>query len=308
MLNSTAKDYNIDIEYIVTQEEDNLRQVYSIKKNMKEDNNYNINEEESLDLDDEDLTKEEKEKKKIDKIIKEQQKQQDLINQNANILNQQQNTNINKEDVPSKYTPWEHQNFYRKSIFGATLSNNKAKNTLKDLTKINNNNILIDSSLSIIDSEIDFDILKRNIKLVSEALVKFLFNIDKSKLFNEEDNLNKPDNNKQNKNTNDSIVDDLNIKSLVSFLKKVSRNPLNITKGSMFNNELYNIIVNYLIKCQRQSFEFKEVQFYDSNSGKIRVNNVKSKMIDLYILLAVVIYLVGLYIVFKGPTNIIRDF
>ena len=290
MLNSTATNMGIEIEYVLTKEEDNIRKLSSFKANTKESEI----DEENLDLDDEDLSEEEKEKKKMEKLIKEQQKQQE-------ILNQQLNQNPSKDEAPSKFTSWEHQNFYRKSVFAASLSCKKEKNSIKDLTKFNQNNILVNNGLSLIDYDINKDVLKRNIKLVSESLIGFLFNIENIQIFREDNLVN---NEKSNDISNSSIIDELNIESLTKFFSKFSRNPLNITKGSLFNNELYTLLTNYLTKLNRQSFEYKEVKFYNSNSGIIKVNSVKSKMIDLYLLVAIIVYLLLLYLFVKGPKNV----
>ena len=56
---------------------------------------------------------------------------------------------------------------------------------------------------------------------------------------------------------------------------------------------------NYLQKPQRQTFEYTQMKFYDNNNGVIKIYSVKSKLIDLYLLLIIVIYLFLVYVYSK---------
>ena len=94
---------------------------------------------------------------------------------------------------------------------------------------------------------------------------------------------------------------------MYNFLKKISRFPLSIEKGSKFNNDMYNYFIQYLQRVKRESFEFNDLQFYEHNSGDIRIYTVKSKIIDLYLLLAILIYLLAIYIYVKGFKGAIND-
>ena len=87
--------------------------------------------------------------------------------------------------------------------------------------------------------------------------------------------------------------------TLITYLKKVSRFALNIQKNSQFNNDLYSFMNSYLQKTQRQVFEYKTLKFFDSNSGNIRIYSVKSKIIDLYLLVAILTYLFIIYVYTK---------
>jgi hypothetical protein len=95
--------------------------------------------------------------------------------------------------------------------------------------------------------------------------------------------------------------------SLIDYLKKVSRFALNIQKGSQFNNDIYNFMNSYLLKTQRQTFEYKAMKFFDSNSGSIRIYSVKSKIIDLYLLIAILLYLFCVYVYTKGWKNFMHS-
>jgi hypothetical protein len=179
--------------------------------------------------------------------------------------------------LSNKYVPWEHEQFSKKKILSATLS------SLSEASESNFNRTLIT------DVDLDKNKLKRNIKFIAESLLAFLFdyNINKFTIFKEEENL----------------IDEKNVESLVDYLKKVSRFPLSIEKNSRLNNDIYSFFTTYLQKVKRQSFEYNEMKFYENNSGNIKIYSVKSKMIDLYLLFLIMVYLLIIYIYTKGIKN-----
>ena len=87
---------------------------------------------------------------------------------------------------------------------------------------------------------------------------------------------------------------------LFNYLKKISRFPLSIEKNSRLNNDIYSFFSTYLQKVKRQSYEYTEMKFYENNSGNIKIYSVKSKMIDLYLLFLIMVYLLIIYIYTKG--------
>ncbi len=86
----------------------------------------------------------------------------------------------------------------------------------------------------------------------------------------------------------------------------VSRYPLNIEKNSKFNNDLYNILSNYLQNVKRQTFDLNDYKFYENNSGTIKIYNIKSKMMDLFILIAIMLYHFIIYAYLKGAKGTIK--
>ncbi len=172
--------------------------------------------------------------------------------------------------LKSEILPWEHEQFSKKKIISGTISSN-------DKPAENNFNRTL-----ITDSKIDKISLKRNIKFLAETLLAFVFDYDIKNftIFKDDENL----------------IDENNIDSLMNYLNKVSRTPLNIQKGSQINNDLFSFINSYLSKAQRQVFEYKDMKFFDSNSGMVKIYSVKSKLIDLYLLIAVLMYLFVVYI------------
>ena len=176
-----------------------------------------------------------------------------------------------EEDASAHRNP--HELFTKKNIPSATLT--KKHITLSDNT----------FSKKPLIAKLEKNSLKQTIKLVSETLIAFIFEIENISIFKDDE----------------SVIDDNNLNSLIAFFEKYPRTPLNILKESIVNNEILGLMKNYLSKLQRQVFEYKDMKFYDSASGTIKIYSVKSKMIDLYILFLVVIYLLCLYIIIKGP-------
>lgn len=191
-----------------------------------------------------------------------------------NTTSENMDFNINyvkkKVFLTNKVVPWEHEQFSKKKVLSGTISGRK-------LPTVNNFNKTL-----LHDNSIDMGNLKRNTKFLAESLLSFLFdyNIKNFTIFKDDENL----------------IDELNLETFVNYLKKISRFPLNIQKGSSFNNYLFNFMSLYLAKTQRQAFEYKDLKFFDSNSGNVKVYTVKSKLIDLYLLLTILIYLLLVFI------------
>jgi len=106
----------------------------------------------------------------------------------------------------------------------------------------------------------------------------------------------------------ETLLDESNMDSTINYLKKISRFPLNIQKNSQFNNDLYTVLSSYLQKPNRQVFEYKTMKFFDANNGIIKIYSVKSKLIDLYLLITILLYLFCIYVYTKGFKNIIKSF
>jgi hypothetical protein len=185
------------------------------------------------------------------------------------------NLNYSKKKIflSEKFVPWEHEQFSKKKILAGTLSG-------RENPSLNNFNRTV-----ITDTYINRSILKRNIKFLSESFLAYLFDYDirNFTIFKDDENL----------------LDEYSIETFINYLNKISRFPLNIQKGSSFNNYLFGIMSQYLQKSQRQPFEYKDIKLYDTNSGNIKIYSVKSKLIDLYLLLSVILYLFVLYIYTK---------
>jgi Zn-dependent M28 family amino/carboxypeptidase len=169
--------------------------------------------------------------------------------------------------------PWEHEQFSKKKILAGTLSSRE--NPVVDLF----------NRTLITDNFVDMSRLKRNIKFLAESLLAFLFDYDirNFTIFKDDENL----------------LDEAYLETYLNYLKKTSRFQMNIQKGSQFNNDLMNFFNNYLVKTKRQVFEYKDFKFFDSNSGNIKIYSVKSKLIDLYLLLAILFYLFAIYVYTK---------
>ena len=179
------------------------------------------------------------------------------------------------------FVPWEHEQFSKRKIISATLSN----------LDIPYENIFTRNLLT--DVDMNLNRVKLNIKFLAESLLKFLFDFDNSKY-----NIFKED---------ETLVDVKNIETMSNYLKKTPRFPLSIERGSKFNNDLFNYFNAYLQRTKRDAFEFNEYNFYENNSGDIKVYVVKSKIIDLYLLLAILVYLFAIFVYIKGFKGAIME-
>ena len=179
------------------------------------------------------------------------------------------------------FVPWEHEQFSKRKIISATLSNLDTP-----YENIFTRNLLTDVDMNL-------DRVKLNIKFIAESLLKFLFDFDNTKY-----NIFKED---------ETLVDSKNVETMSNYLKKTPRFPLSIERGSKFNNDLYNYFSSYLQRTKRDSFEFNDYNFYENNSGDIKVYMVKSKIIDLYLLMAIFVYLFGIFVEIKGFKGAIQE-
>ena len=197
------------------------------------------------------------------------------------------NLNYEKKKIflSNKFVPWQHEQFSKKKILASTLS---SKNSI--LNDNNFNRVLIN------DNEINTKTLIKNIRFIAESILTFLFTNNNNN--NSTNILNKIKN-------DDDLVDEKNINRMIDNIKNFSRFPINIEKNSKFNNEIFKYFNGYLHKVKRQNFEYNDIKFYENNSGEIKIFNVKSKMIDLYLLLAILIYLLIIYIYTRGIKNFI---
>ena len=202
---------------------------------------------------------------------------------NLTAKNMDINLNYIKKKVflSEDFVPWEHEQFSKKKIISATLS------TLNSPPE----NIFTRNLFT--DIEIDLNVVSKNIKFIVESLIQFLFDYDSTKFTIFKDDK--------------TLIDKKNLESLYNYLKKTPRFPLSIERGSKFNNDMYNYFSSYLQKVKKESFEFNDIQFYENNSGDIKIYTVKSKIIDLYLLLGILFYLLFIYIYVKGIKETISD-
>lgn len=126
--------------------------------------------------------------------------------------------------LKNKNVPWEHEQFSKKKIYSATLSGlSKPVNHMFNRT-------------SILDTKIEKSVLKKNIKFLAESLLSFLFDYDIKVciiyIIRKNFTIFKDD---------DTLLDDNNLDSYITYLGKISRFPINIQKSSLINNDLYNV-------------------------------------------------------------------
>ena len=197
-----------------------------------------------------------------------------LFNSTAKNMDIKLNYVKKKVFLTENYVPWEHEQFSKRKIISATLStlNSPPEN-------IFNRNLFTDIDMNL-------KTLEKNIKFVAESILEFLFDYDNNNFTILKDD--------------DTLIDVKNLQTMNNYLKKTSRFPLSIERGSKINNDLFNFFNSYLQRVKRESFEINEIKFYENNSGDIKIYEVKSKIIDLYLLLGIIIYLLVIHVYIKG--------
>ena len=202
---------------------------------------------------------------------------------NITAKNMEINLNYVKKKVflSEDFVPWEHEQFSKKKIISATLSTLNAPPE----------NIFTRSLFT--DVDMDLNTVSKNIKFIVESLLEFLFDYDNTKFTIFKDDT--------------SLIDSKNLETMYNYLKKTPRFPLSIERGSKFNNDMFNYFNLYLQRVKRESFEYNDLQFYENNSGDIKIYTVKSKIIDLYLLFAILVYLLVIYIYIKGIKGTFYD-
>ena len=202
-----------------------------------------------------------------------------------NITAKNMNINLNyikkKVFLTEDFVPWEHEQFSKRKIISATLSTLSAPPE-----NVFTRNLFTDVDMNL-------KLVKKNIKFIVECLIEFLFDYDSKKytIFKDDE----------------TLIDSNNLETMNNYLKKTSRFPLSIERGSKFNNDMYIFFNSYLQRVKRESFEFNDLQFYENNSGDIKIYTVKSKIIDLYLLFGILLYLLAIYIYIKGFKGAIID-
>ena len=202
---------------------------------------------------------------------------------NTTAKNMDINLNYIKKKVflSEDFVPWEHEQFSKKKIISATLSTLMAPP--EDIFTRN----------LFTDVDMDLNVVSKNIKFIVESLLEFLFDYDNANFTIFKDDK--------------TLIDSKNLETMYNYLKKTPRFPLSIERGSKFNNDMFSYFNSYLQRVKRESFEFNEIQFYENNSGDIKIYTVKSKIIDLYLLFGILMYLLVIYIYIRGIKGTFSD-
>ena len=137
---------------------------------------------------------------------------------------------------------------------------------------------------SVFDKALSNEDLKRNILIISEALVKLIYNFE-------------------DKNTNfllerEDLVNDTSINSIKSYLLKNPRAPHLMQRDSKVSKDFQKMLGTNVNTMKRMGVSLKEIQFYEEKlENKITVVLVKSRFLELYIFFGVLGYLLLLHFV-----------
>lgn len=190
----------------------------------------------------------------------------------------QRGVKVERRDVASnspasssskKYLQFEHFAYLEKSIPSVTISARDSSLLTHRFQKYS----VFDRTLKSPED------LRRNILIISEALVKVIYPFqDKSISF-----------------FSDSLVSLDFIRHMGLFLASNPRAPHLIQRDSPVSKEFYRLLSQNVNSIKRMGVTVKDLQFYEEKLGKIQAHFVTSKLIELYIFFGALAYLIGLY-------------
>jgi hypothetical protein len=177
---------------------------------------------------------------------------------------------IHSQNVNRKFIQYEHQIYNEKAIPALTL-------TAKDVKYSNRY-----QKYSVFDTSINNEELRRNILILSEALVKVIHTFqDRTINFLVDNN---------------QIVSEDYLEQLKGFMSKNARAPHMIQRDSLISKEFYKLLSQNVNNIKRMGVTIKETQFYENQVGnKVHTHLVTSKLIELYVFFGILTYLIALY-------------
>jgi hypothetical protein len=133
-----------------------------------------------------------------------------------------------KINIADPFVPWQHENFSRRRVIGTTLSSRDTSNTK-----------LLDHS-SIFDRELNKSVLERNIRFITETLIRFLYD------YKETEKLiiySKPD-----------LVNMTRIEEVEQRFRETTRFPSELTPNSPIAKEIHANFTQYTNELVKKSF------------------------------------------------------
>jgi len=185
--------------------------------------------------------------------------------------------NISNTDVD-----WEHEQFSRRRVVAATLSHKSTPP--QPLSR---------SHIFDTRDKLNTKILIRNIEFIAESLAKLIFGIQSKDLRVFEGSM---------------AVNQQFVESWLDIITATPRVSPFMPKKSPVVIGLEKVLQNYVKDVSTQVFTLEsEYTFYDNIKGSLSTYRVKSTIFDVLFFFCLVIYLSGIYILLKGPTEAIKD-
>ena len=202
----------------------------------------------------------------------------DSMNKTASLAKTQLNYVKKKVNMADPYIPWQHENFARKKIVGATFSH---------LPSPFSSNL--DSS-NILDDTFDSEALERNVRFLAESLSRFLYNLEDNKLILYD---------KQDLTSQESI------ETFKQQLANFTRFPTQLGVNSAFTKLLKQSLKESVgMNLTSQEFQLSEFTFYDSKVETLKVYKVKPPILDFYVFLGTLSYIAVLWALLKFCGNL----
>ena len=143
---------------------------------------------------------------------------------------------------------------------------------------------------SVFDNTLRNDDLRRNILIISEALVKLVYAFHEKNINFFIDN--------------DAIVSESFLEQIKTFLSKNPRAPLMIQRDSPISKEFHKLLGQNVNSIKRMGVSIKDTQFYEEKlDNKIQTYLVTSKLMELYVFFGILTYLILLYLVLQKMSS-----
>jgi len=193
------------------------------------------------------------------------------LNTTANLTNFPLTYAKKKINVADSFVPWQHENFARRKVVGATLSSLEVPRTR-----------ILDHS-DIFDTHIDYEALERNIRFVAEVTAKCIYAAEEKPgllLYEKQD-----------------LVKREKLEELGQKISNSTRYPAKLTPGAGITDLLVANLQNYTGKSlKKKAFPLDDTILYGSKPETLNIYRVKPPILEFYIFLGVLGYLAALWV------------
>lgn len=177
-----------------------------------------------------------------------------------------------KINVADAFVPWQHENFARRKVVGATISSLDTPRTR-----------ILDHS-DIFDTSLDYPSLDRNIRLIAEVTARCLYAAEDKPGFLLYD---RPD-----------LIHRESLESWGAKLSNATRYPGKLTPGAPVTDMIIEGLQNYTGKTlKKKTFTLEDTTLYASKVETLSIYRVKPPILEFYIFLGVLSYIALLWVV-----------
>jgi hypothetical protein len=176
-----------------------------------------------------------------------------------------------KINVADSFVPWQHENFARRKVVGATISSLDTPRTR-----------ILDHS-DIFDTSVDYEALERNIRFIAEVTAKCIYAAEEKPgmlIYEKQD-----------------LVKREKLEEWGEKIANYTRYPGKLTPGAGITDLIVSNLQNYTGKSlKKKAFPLDDTILYASKPESLNIYRVKPPILEFYIFLGVLGYLAVLWI------------